>query len=306
MAFKLRFVNFSPSGEKELKFLISTISRVIDSPIDVVNHFSKKVDLEIHSNFISEKLFFRVFNRLKATHNYEALDEYIKKYKFGHILPDYSKCKKAIWYTGENLRPPSEGFSGTISYERTDLKTNNIFFPIWMMRIDWELSERSPKNSPKISDLLRIRHGQIRERSACSFSSLREPNRVRLIKSLKNVIEIQEYGKAGSGFVKDKFAISKNFGYQICSENDLYPNYVTEKLLEAWYCQNIPIWTGLDLDQFFNPMAMLNLTGLNTDQIHDKITAITADEEVFIRSQPLLLTRPTLTELEVFLQGIIS
>jgi hypothetical protein len=306
MAFTLRFVNFSPYAGKELHFLISIIAKVIDTPIEVIYQHSKKVDLEVHSNFGSEKFFSRVFHRLMATRNHEALGEYIRRYKYGHIYPDFSKCKRAIWYTGENLRPPAEGFSGTISYEKTDWKTNNVFFPIWMMRIDWEISGIIQGDLPKISNLLKNRDGQTRPRNACSFSSLREPNRVRLIKSLQDVMTIDEFGKAAGGFVEDKPSLSKQYGYQICSENDLYPNYVTEKLPEAWHCQNIPIWTGLDLDEYFNPMAMLNLTGLNSDQIQARISAINTDEEVFIRSQPLLLKKPTLSELEVFLQDVTS
>ena len=49
----------------------------------------------------------------------------------------------------------------------------------------------------------------------------------------------------------------------MCFENDIYPGYVTEKPIEAYIGDAIPLYYGLDVANYLNSKAIINLTNYN-------------------------------------------
>jgi hypothetical protein len=120
------------------------------------------------------------------------------------------------------------------------------------------------------------------------------------------VLPVDCYGHFYGNFAKSKYEVSSNYGLQICNENDLFPNYVTEKLQESWICRNVPIWAGIDDFGFFNKEAMLDVTGLSTLEISDRISKITLDEIMYRQGQPILLREPKLDETKIAFKRLLS
>ena len=68
----------------------------------------------------------------------------------------------------------------------------------------------------------------------------------------------------------------------------------------------MPIWAGIDDFGFFNKEAMLDVTGLSTLEISDRISKITLDEIMYRQGQPLLLREPKLDETKIAFKRLLS
>lgn len=96
------------------------------------------------------------------------------------------------------------------------------------------------------------------------------------------------------GPVTDKFAVASDYRFMVAMENDLYPGYVTEKLVDSWTAGCIPIWWGLDEAKLFNPKAILNLTSLGSiEKLVRKVEDLEANSSTYDEMwfQPLV-TKP--------------
>jgi hypothetical protein len=302
MSFRLRYSNFWPGFSAKNSLFTKILEKEIGKQnLIIVRNPSEIVDLEISSVFYFKNMINQVAKRIRAASDAKYLHEYLARTGRGFSLNPPKKTKRLIWYTGENKRFPLHGYDGSISFDPTDKKLNNLFFPYWMIRIPWLGMNPEYELSLTTEELLVERKPQKREISACSFSNLKESNRERTVHAVRNIVQVQEFGSAHGNFVKSKFHTSQEYGLQVCTENDLYPNYVTEKLIESWAAHNIPIWSGLDTDGWFNENAIIDVTNKTTEEIEERIRSLTKDELMYMQSQPILKKRPYLNELTEFL-----
>ncbi len=265
--------------------------------IEVVRSGSKRIDLEITSNFLDTSLLKKIYKRIHTRGSDEAMFEYMANYTWGYRLEYKTIASKRIWFTGENLRPPIGMFNATFSFDKSDEVLSNVFFPYWLYRLDWGFGDNGFEIQVKPDKLSHKRAEEHRPMTVCSFSSTREPTREKLKYAVENVLKLDSFGKSTGLVVDSKSSVSRKYGFQICPENDIYPNYVTEKLIEAWACGNIPIWSGLDSDSIFNPDAYVNATGLTVEEIQERISNISQEEAIYMRSLPLIRKIPNLNEI---------
>jgi hypothetical protein len=158
---------------------------------------------------------------------------------------------------------------------------------------------------PTPKELIRERTPKIRPLTVCTFSSNPEPLRMKIIQDTSSVFQVEKYGTAFDNRVSSKLKTSSNFGLQICNENSLSPNYVTEKLQEAWFARNIPIWSGLDVNKLFNAESFIDATTLTTEELENLLRNFTTEELMFKQSLPLLKSLPTIEPLTTFLSELI-
>jgi hypothetical protein len=130
-----------------------------------------------------------------------------------------------------------------------------------------------------------------REKFACVFMNNPETQRMRIVDALRRIGQVDVYGRVSGNYVADKIAISTQYKFQICLENDLFPGYVTEKPLEAWLSGSVPVYSGLDSMSILNPKAILNLSDFsNLNALVDKVRELNNDVEAYLRivNAPLL------------------
>jgi len=267
-----------------------------DTEVEVIQNKSKMVDIEFVSNAIEVPSFKKILHRSYAHFNEQEMETYYKKFRLGFRDRYKSRAKKRIWFTGENLRAPSGIFDATFSFDSTDSETSNVFFPYWYYRINWFGGTNRYEIEERIETLLLPRKPFRRDLRVLTFSSEYEILRLKIVNAVKDVLPVDCYGKLYRNFVKSKYALSLDYGLQICNENDLYPNYVTEKLQESWVSRNVPIWAGIDRYGFFNQDAIIDVTGLTSPEITERISKLTAEEMMYRQSQPLLLREPKLDD----------
>lgn len=294
----------SPSPSVGL--LPNILRQVSGENLHFVSDKKVKVDLEIASNFIQTPFPIKAYERLRASGSTKMMQEYVSMYQWGYRSIYPSKSDKRIWFTGENLRPPIGIFDATYSCDKEDKVTGNYFLPYWFHRINWGFGDNGFEFQPQIEELLQRRPEELRERNACSFSSTNEPNRRFVNFAVGKALSLDEYGKFVGRQVRSKKLTASNYGFQVCTENDVYPNYVTEKIIEAWMSGNVPIWSGSDQHGFFNKDAIVNVTGLTSDEISEFVREISDEQATYMRSLPILNSPPSLDRVILSLSSLFN
>jgi len=303
---KVRFLDTSMPKPFESHIFVQILRKHFDPDVKLVENQKEVVDLEFVSNNTTVSDTKKIIMRLKAKYDSDAMLTYIKRFKSG-FRPHYeTRTRKRVWFTGENLRAPLEYSDLTFSFDVTDPLIHNVFFPYWFYRCNWFDEISISEIEQKIENLLMPRVPVSREKIAVTFSTHFEQSRARIVKSIQPIIKVDCFGQYFHKYVDSKAKTSENYGLQICNENDLYPDYVTEKLQEAWIARNVPIWAGLDQSGYFNPEAIINVTNLTTSEISDRISLITKDEIMYRQSLPLLLKEPKLDDAVKFLAKLLN
>lgn len=193
-----------------------------------------------------------------------------------------------IWYTGENLRPPSETrWDASLTFEEDNDAAKNIYLPFWATTLGETIEEA--EEAQKV--LLQVRNGEGPKNGfACAVIGNPEPMRMRMIKELEKLGKVNLFGSVFNNPVKDKRTVLESHTFNICFENDLYPGYVTEKAIDAWVAGAIPIWWGLDEFNYLNPNAIINIAKLGFDKGIKVIKDISSDVMRIssIQSEPIL------------------
>jgi hypothetical protein len=299
----VRFLSFWPDFVPEESIFYACLSIITKSSPKIVKDPNAKVDIEIESVFPKVRMFEHFSDRLKLSSNLMSLDRYTEKYRFRFSRNRQSVAKKRIWYTSENLRPPHNIYDLTLSFDVTDQKLRNLYFPFWMYRVDWGIGNVLTEISPKPYELTRSRDIPSRFKNMCTFSSTREPSRLRLLSIINDISPLDKFGTAFENRVNSKKSVSEEYKIQICPENSFTPGYVTEKLQESWAVGNLPLWQGAHIDQQFNKDSFINLLGMNSLEIIDRISSLEEEEIKWITSQPLLNYEPSIENLlEAFRQ----
>jgi hypothetical protein len=110
------------------------------------------------------------------------------------------------------------------------------------------------------------------------------------LSELQKIGEVDCYGPAFGNSIPNKQETLRKYRFNLCFENDLYPNYVTEKAFDSYEAECIPIWWGLDEEGFLNDGAIINVHRLGFHESLEKIRYLESHPPVrdVIRKQPLL------------------
>jgi hypothetical protein len=143
---------------------------------------------------------------------------------------------------------------------------------------------------------------------------LREP-RGSLFTALEKIVPTQGFGAFFNKDIKDhhssgflKKDILKDFSYNLCPENGLYPGYYTEKIPEAFHSGCLPItWADENISADFNPSSFLNLQPLFKNDFRDlRDILLNKDRLEIYQAQSLLQKRPSIEPLKDYLKVILS
>ena len=283
----IRYKNYWPGFNPD-EHLFHEILKTIGSPVEVLGPFE---------------------TRSKAMRSLERI----------RILMGIQQ-KSDFFITGENKRPQF-GFSKKhIGFWRRYKNRRDIFrFPYWMWHLNWPELRVVPKYNRygmplSIDRLMKpicesYDRAQLESRlnRAVIFSMhLREP-RKKLYKLTNHAVGCDGFGGA---FGKDnrsnpKMPIMEMYRYSLCPENSVGDGYITEKVPESFHAGCIPItWSHPDdLQEDFNPNAVVNLYGLDDDHVTELLEEVSQAGDYYRRliREPLLLRRPSLSPLVDFI-----
>jgi hypothetical protein len=143
-----------------------------------------------------------------------------------------------------------------------------------------------------------------------SFINNPHPIRLKALDALSKIDKVVTYGRSVNNYADDKLSTSEEFWFSLCFENDLYPGYVTEKVLEAWLGWTIPLYWGNDASGILNSKAIINLANFLT--MKDFVCHVSKlygdkDQMISMINQPLFVKEFKFEDLVNFIhQGLIK
>ena len=261
-------------GDVTKSFLYDLASRVIEGRDRGVTYTSV---------YKQDNKFARIVRKFNSD-NAQKLD---KKYGKSLSSPP-EKDVFNIWFTAENVRPPlDKNFNSYLSFDLETYDGVNSYLPLWLCRLGPTV-EVASQNQIKLT---KYRDIDIhRQRNFTIVASNPEQIRTYFISRLSQIEDVAIFGKLGVE-IQNKDVTLRDFNFNICFENDLYPGYVTEKAVESYLSGCIPIWRGLDDGEFFNKKAMIDVTNLDIESAINKVIEISRDKKSMqeMRPEPLLL-----------------
>lgn len=202
-------------------------------------------------------------------------------------------CVK-IFYTGENQCPDFNLYDYALGFEHMTLGDRYIRLPICYL-----------KGYQKSFRLMQEKHSKpVPTKSGfCSFVvSNNNASEVRELfynhlSAYKTISSGGRYKNNVGGPVADKLAFEQMHKFSISFENSSYPGYCTEKLVQAFAAQTIPIyWGDPTAADTFNEDAFINCNRYASwDEVVEVVKHIDASPELYDR----MLATPALKHPEV-------
>ena len=192
---------------------------------------------------------------------------------------DYLKynCLK-IFYSAENLRPDFTGCDYAITFDYNH-HPRHYRLPLYALYIDQiGTTERLLQKKTK-EEALKI--WRSKSKFCCMVvSNGRSKKRLQFFRKLSEFKRVDSGGSILNnvdGPVKNKMDFIKDYRFVIAFENASYPGYTTEKIIEPFLADSIPLyWGNPVVNKDFNPGSFLNLS--NFKSIEDFIKEIAAIE----------------------------
>jgi len=233
-----------------------------------------------------------------------------------------------IFFSFENFRYDSIKADYYITSDLGVSSENHLRFPSWKDYIDWSVSEdiyrdKNTLNSYRfgsywnLDDLIKPLGEDFlrRKKEFCIFTShLVEPRKSIYLKFSKN-FNVDGYGPYFNKSIKNHNSsefktqnILKDYAFNLCPQNSLYPGYYTEGLVNAFVSKTLPVtWADKNINLDFNEKSFINLLDY-TSSNYDEICQLMKDQYFLKKfvTEPLLLQKPDLNNEKLFVQKILS
>ena len=202
--------------------------------------------------------------------------DYIFCSLFGTKHLKYKNAVK-ILVIGENIAPDFNLYDYAIGFYDIKFKDRYLKYNILMQKDMVKLAKYRVKNCGK---------------KFCAFVYSKN----KLNKTRKKIFfKISEYKKVDSGGKylnnigyqigrkkEDKINFQKNYKFIIACENQSYPEYNTEKLLEAFASGGIPIyWGDPKINKVYNSKAFVNCNNYTLEEVKKMIIELDSNDEKY-------------------------
>lgn len=233
---------------------------------------------------------------------------------FGTKNLQYSKnkCIK-IFHTGENRRPENYDCHYAMTFDHN--------FALWHYRLPgWALVPFYYKDYD-LTHIFNAHKLRYPKTKFCVFIHRNPSNTIRNV-VFHELCKYKSVDSAGPlfnniGYVIDsdyqsKLNFIKDYKFVFSFENSSYPGYVTEKIMDAFYVNSVPIyWGSATVDLDFNENSFINAGTCKTVQeVVDRVISIDTDNDAYEKmiSQPKIkhLIPPLFMEYNNFLNWFDS
>lgn len=277
---KIKFVDFWPGWDEQHNFLVNTLSGLYDVEL------SDQPDLVICSCFSDDFM------------NYD--------------------CPR-LFFTGENVFPNFSFYDFGIGFDYLDYYGRYLRYPLYLVD---ELYGSD-------YELMRTKHERAKEAVGektdfCAFvvsngAGTADPRREQFFEKLCKYQKVNSGGRYLNNIgqpegVKDKLAFQKKHKFVLAFENTSSPGYTTEKLIQAFAADAVPIyWGDPDVGKVFNTKAFINCHDFSSfEDVIAHVKEIDHDEDQYLEmlSAPALINPNHKEEadeqLKAFLKKIVE
>lgn len=190
-----------------------------------------------------------------------------------------------IFQTGENLAPDFNACDYAIGFEWMDYEDRYIRFPNYMFYEQSMLHKMEQKHILQNDWNIKTEKPEF-----CSFVVSNPRNSKRKIvfdrfSEYKRVDSGGKYLNNVGGPVADKFAFDSKHKFAICFENGSHNGYTTEKLVQAFAAQTVPIyWGDPKVGMVFNKKAFINAEDYKSlDELLLYVKEVDNNDELYAR-----------------------
>ena len=184
---------------------------------------------------------------------------------------DLKRNVRKIFYTGENINP-KQNYDLNLTFKPNSIK--NIRLPLWVINY---------KNNPNLDY-----HVQYEKNSFCCFvASNNIKYRNDFCKLLSNKYKKVDCGGKClnniNGLVENKILFQRKYKFCIVFENCSNPGYVTEKILDSYRSNCLPIyWGAKNIEIDFNPKTFINAYDFNNlNDLIEYIIKVDNDDDLY-------------------------
>lgn len=190
-----------------------------------------------------------------------------------------------IFYTGENECPDFNICDYAIGFENLDFGDRYLRFPNYLATDFFIPKTLKMEKKHLLSDNVFYQ-----DRDFCSFvvsNGAGNPIRKDVFETLSKYRIVDSGGRwlnNVGGPVEDKFEFEKRHKFSICFENSSHIGYTTEKIVEAFAAQTIPIyWGDTCVDKVFNPKAFINMHNFSSvEELVQEVKRIDTDDSLYM------------------------
>lgn len=188
-------------------------------------------------------------------------------------------CPK-IFYTGENHRPNFFLCDYALGFDFVD-RPNYLRVPLYSILWYYDFKKLL---FPAFRDLI---DSNPKSKFCCFISSnLGAKVRNDFFKKLSSYKQVDSGGVVFNNvgrLVPDKIEFMRPYKFCIAYENSSFPGYVTEKIMDCFYANCIPIyWGSPSVSRDFNPRRILNGLDFKSDnELIDRIKFLNENEEAY-------------------------
>jgi Glycosyltransferase family 10 (fucosyltransferase) C-term len=291
-------------------FFSRNLAQILNCHVEFTRDSEAYVDAEIvgvfsHLPSILDRYHEKLRQRLRLVKGYPFIHGGLNRdvaVKYDMRNPPSTKnYKKRIWFSGENIRPPfGFDYDATISFDLDTFHDSNIYGPISYLLLSEKPSWIDPLlglsiDTEKLKLARKFPNEVLGRKLACAFVGNDHSMRLRFIEELKKFGDVDVFGSAVGRPVKNKASLAGQYKFVICFENDLYPGYITEKLVHAYLCDSVPLyWGDIQNDHVFNKASFMNLHNFDSIESFAYFVGNMSEEDYIERyRQPLVLkTKP--------------
>ncbi len=213
---------------------------------------------------------------------------------FGNEHLRYNNCVK-IFYTGENQVPDFNLCDYAFGFEYMEFGDRYMRLPLWTLYA-------------KDVEAMLHKHVQIDLNEKTDFCSFVVSNphgneaRAQFLDELSKYKTVHSGGRWRNnvgGPVEDKLVFQRKHKFSIAFENTVHPGYTTEKIVQSFAAQTIPIyWGDPRVIETFNPDAFINCNDFpNWESVMERVKEIDQDDALWLKMmQTPALIDPTIVE----------
>jgi alpha(1,3/1,4) fucosyltransferase len=192
-------------------------------------------------------------------------------------------CVK-INYISENYRPQFSECDYAISFDYPERSERNYRLPLYALYRENSIKELTLSyDDAQVGAIMKHK-----PKFCCMVvSNEKAPERIEFFNKLSKYKKVDSGGKVLNnvgGPVKDKIAFIRDYRFVITFENSTYPGYTTEKIVDGFLANSIPIYWGNEvIGREFNSNTFINVHDFDSyDHVIDKIIELEESPEQYV------------------------
>ena len=241
-----------------------------------------KIDfVDFWPDFVKTDNYF--YNILKKYYRVEISDhpDYVFCSYFSQKHFKYLNCVK-ILYLGENVVPDFNLYDYALGFHDIKFEDRYLRLPHYAL-YDKDIEPALKKHTHSDEYYLARKKFCNRVVSNPDASGEREA----MFNALNAFMKVDSGGRYGNnvgGPVKDKLAFERNYRFTLAYENSSTPGYVTEKILQAYAGETVPIyWGDPGIENEFNPASFINCMKYGSvAEAVEAVKAVWEDDEKYL------------------------